>query len=447
MFRFGDAVKGESFHSTKEGFKAAAHGRTEPGIIPFPFHQGRFQGRGRGGGRGAGGGFPFHQGRFQGGQEDVSAGSGLAAFPFHQGRFQGPGQSSEDLRIPAFPFHQGRFQGENGALGPCTDTPFPFHQGRFQGVSSAETRASRRSVSIPPRKVSRGILHKLIQASPDVSIPPRKVSRVRMMVVMSNHLECFHSTKEGFKGLSVWPTLRRSACFHSTKEGFKDCNVSGVKLSARCFHSTKEGFKVLRIVRIKQFQICFHSTKEGFKVLYWLLVNYVNLHSFHSTKEGFKGRCGEVHGGGSAVSIPPRKVSRAAAPDDQVARKLRFHSTKEGFKGHILVLDVPVAQEFPFHQGRFQGGSGTASPPSRPRFPFHQGRFQGPQQGSRELCPEHVSIPPRKVSRGRLKPLSSDWKLLFPFHQGRFQGTSLARWHMSPPVGVSIPPRKVSRWC
>ena len=143
------------------------------------------------------------------------------------------------------------------------------------------------------------------------------------------------------------------------------------------------------------------------------------------------------------VSIPPRKVSRAAVPLSYNAPIPCFHSTKEGFKVNSVVdltLGYPV---FPFHQGRFQGGmvpSGSFAPGcfhstkegfkggeeelkrgASIRFPFHQGRFQGHSGCADRPRSYRVSIPPRKVSRTTGRP-----------RRGNV-------------FSVSIPPRKVSR--
>ena len=143
------------------------------------------------------------------------------------------------------------------------------------------------------------------------------------------------------------------------------------------------------------------------------------------------------------VSIPPRKVSR---PQVQEPQPLGF-------------------LKFPFHQGRFQGGSNSATCRLFPRvFPFHQGRFQGcscraaftcarrfhsTKEGFKARCSYRpyqtspVSIPPRKVSRSDLA-MRLQLQHGFPFHQGRFQGswTTASRAFVG---RVSIPPRKVSR--
>ena len=99
--------------------------------------------------------------------------------------------------------------------------------------------------------------------------------------------------------------------------------------------------------------------------------------SFHSTKEGFKAGAYELVQG-------PR---------------ICFHSTKEGFKEVNGVQVGVYYRQFPFHQGRFQGGDTPVKTYGGTLFPFHQGRVQG----ALEI------------------PVVIDW-VLFPFHQGRFQG-------------------------
>ena len=165
-----------------------------------------------------------------------------------------------------------------------------------------------------------------------------------------------------------------------------------------------------------------------------------------------------------------------------------FHSTKEGFKGDV---GVPIDRGlvlFPFHQGRFQGGSKYMYPATLGAFPFHQGRFQGvarrvcgvavnisfhstkegfkvpsPAASVRRPASFHstkegfkekagrardgptrvVSIPPRKVSRVAVAAFLL-LRMEFPFHQGRFQGRE-RNGRTSAASLVSIPPRKVSR--
>ena len=55
--------------------------------------------------------------------------------------------------------------------------------------------------------------------------------------------ECFHSTKEGFKGETLEEAGKEETRFHSTKEGFKARWAAAWNILCICFHSTKEGFK------------------------------------------------------------------------------------------------------------------------------------------------------------------------------------------------------------
>ena len=123
--------------------------------------------------------------------------------------------------------------------------------------------------------------------------------------------------------------------------------------------------------------------------------------------------------------------------------ELRFHSTKEGFKGRTWLRRQRRRRQFPFHQGRFQGIAASQSRTPQSSFPFHQGRFQGGCFG----CPMpfrtrfHSTKEGFKVHRLRTGATVAP---VFPFHQGRFQGACPSTpCHLD--STVSIPPRKVSR--
>ena len=77
-------------------------------------------------------------------------------------------------------------------------------------------------------------------------------------------------------------------------------------------------------------------------------------------------------------------------------------------------------------------------------FPFHQGRFQGRAGLSPGLGRWRVSIPPRKVSRGRRRTISSrSFRAVSIPPRKVSRGGSPSKPRPTP--GVSIPPRKVSR--
>ena len=212
-----------SFHSTKEGFKAASSSSTERAINSFPFHQGRFQG--------------VHSSYTT---EPMEA-------CFHS--------TKEGFKVAG---HLG------GDPAPADVSIPPRKVSRLDGLKNYRLYGR---VSIPPRKVSR-FCHERIHdmdksrfhstkegfkasqpggaAAPEgVSIPPRKVSRAVAKADKKSAWRRFHSTKEGFKvcrlrrgqgmferfpfhqgrfqGRAAWGRRRRTRPrFHSTKEGFKE---------------------------------------------------------------------------------------------------------------------------------------------------------------------------------------------------------------------------------
>ena len=208
------------FHSTKEGFKAETLQAVAEVLPEFPFHQGRFQGS-EASFRSCGQPLCFHSTK-----EGFKVAARLKRavsynmFPFHQGRFQGGGAIAEVTKYLAFPFHQGRFQGRTRPLGAMTESCFHSTKEGFKAGKNPWT-IDWRSVSIPPRKVSRSVAMACAIPPFPVSIPPRKVSRLPAAVRNDHHLEGFHSTKEGFKERSSSTSSLRPSGFHSTKEGFK----------------------------------------------------------------------------------------------------------------------------------------------------------------------------------------------------------------------------------
>ena len=105
---------------------------------------------------------------------------------------------------------------------------------------------------------------------------------------------------------------------------------------------------------------------------------------FHSTKEGFKvGATGTPSGIKREISIPPRKVSR------YLGRALI-----------VKILDISIPPRKVSRERR-EGGEGM----NLDEFPFHQGRFQGNTPQASGSSRSDISIPPRKVSRLRRSAL------------------------------------------
>ena len=303
-----------------------------------------------------------------------------------------------------FPFHQGRFQGRGLCAVRGISCWFPFHQGRFQGSPfRSRSRVRARSFHSTKEGFKAPGRPRICRAWTKVSIPPRKVSR----------------------HYPLSPELSGDMRFHSTKEGFKAC-------SARCDRTCR------KIVSIPPRKVSRVAAKAK---------DRIGRHRFpfHQGRfQGVKEYCPFQKP--SYVSIPPRKVSRDAKGCYLPTIGNRFHSTKEGFKGDAGERHQQRADEFPFHQGRFQGRLDLNGIVGLNEFPFHQGRFQGANAGRARRDRPEVSIPPRKVSRWhdtgaaaikavRFHSTKEGFKggvlfcggvnrLAFPFHQGRFQGTS-----------------------
>ena len=181
-------------------------------------------------------------------------------------------------------------------------------------------------------------------------------------------MEGFHSTKEGFKEDTQSTGSSRNGRFHSTKEGFKVPSNSFVLTPRMEFPFHQGRFqgqgqrrqhdrgrdvsipprKVSRdcVLIFYSFRaISFHSTKEGFKGSISRACKGQG-QSFHSTKEGFKGAIAEIEKEATAVSIPPRKVSRLERRKDAEGMRRSFHSTKEGFKARCPCSTPPFAISF-----------------------------------------------------------------------------------------------------
>ena len=436
-------VVSQSFHSTKEGFKVAKIASKNSKVLVFPFHQGRFQGPEPGRRRPVPTGvsipprkvsrkppcqrgfpyadsvsipprkvsrplcqkysrrpslrFPFHQGRFQG-ERDTRSLESSSCFHSTKEGFKGDGtfqrtswrigfhstkegfkarpKTSKKESNRKFPFHQGRFQGCPLCGRELVEIVFPFHQGRFQGSDHGPEVCGCPEFPFHQGRFQGCTQPFTHQDSAYVSIPPRKVSRP-------------------LRGdLDEFPAIG----FHSTKEGFKVARLSQnhIRLEEFPFHQGR--FQGIKSHRVFFKKICFHSTKEGFKA------------KAHRKKECQR-----------KVSIPPRKVSRHSASSLRVAALVGFHSTKEGFKASPIFNPWTSSGSFHSTKEGFKGPGRDYLQCRQAEFPFHQGRFQGRADVSSPSAATRVSIPPRKVSRGKDR---------IEKQQG---------------AGVSIPPRKVSR--
>ena len=261
--------------------------------IPFPFHQGRFQGLTEPGKFPVGrrvsipprkvsrasfvpfleqeiSGFHSTKEGFKAGCR--SAGTSSCPVSIPPRKVSRDASGFRELRRGAFPFHQGRFQGGSRSRIVSTHScfhstkegfkaggaeqrlrvleEFPFHQGRFQGAAASHHQVSPDHVSIPPRKVSRCYSDTAATPRFSVSIPPRKVSRRLEPILAQRLLPCFHSTKEGFKGNPY-----RYSASSPHRFPFHQGRFQGARLlfpdhlSSTRFHSTKEGFKAVPVAR------------------------------------------------------------------------------------------------------------------------------------------------------------------------------------------------------
>ena len=209
-----------------------------------------------------------------------------------------------------FPSLKGRFQRGYGRIFRTVEQMFPSLKGRFQRISMLERRAIfGRFPSLKGRfQSSAGVEYALViltfpslkgrfqssryryAAGPAwlVSIPQRKVSKCNASLMASFSLVCFHPSKEGFKDAGTDPKTGRMIGFHPSKEGFKAPRRSTSIPNGRGFHPSKEGFKV------------YPDRGHG--------------HRDHT------------------VSIPQRKVSKAAGLVDVDGRVGRFPSLKGRFQ-------------------------------------------------------------------------------------------------------------------
>ena len=145
-------------------------------------------------------------------------------------------------------------------------------------------------------------------------------------------------------------------------------------------------------------QPSFHSTKEGFKADEQKVHLREQL-GFHSTKEGFKEQSSRTSTKRPCVSIPPRKVSRAADPTQPDFSQFRFHSTKEGFKVYRQAGTPKYGCGFHSTKEGFKGTKSLADPAASTGFHSTKEGFKGGQRVRGRDGRSHVSIPPRKVSR------------------------------------------------
>ena len=211
----------------------------------FPFHQGRFQGKAaHDAGHGFGESFHSTKEGFKAGMGEISM---LERRGFHS--------TKEGFKEPV--------QGHQLVPSHCVSIPprkvsrtilCPPNWGEAGLVSIPPRKVSRaldccghvaeQLVSIPPRKVSR--TH--VPASISRKYPRFPFHQGRFQgalnAVRARQCPSFHSTKEGFKDDPLPSKLGGSwTSFHSTKEGFKGPRLLRPCSRATCFHSTKEGFK------------------------------------------------------------------------------------------------------------------------------------------------------------------------------------------------------------
>mgnify|MGYP001017453568 CR=1 FL=1 len=320
----------------------------------------------------------------------------------------------------------------------------------------------------------------------------------------------FHQGRfQGFTCLSSVALF--SECFHSTKEGFKGCipprrNVLGQRFP---FHQGRfQGhINLLRLAGLDKFP--FHQGRFQGSQHYGDsdVIDVVSIPPRKVSRPGERAQAlpeGLVSipprkvsrrtrlrsiPSGQDVSIPPRKVSRDATSDSASLRTCGFHSTKEGFKGctpppgtrrsHVSIPPRKVSRHHPtklpcrsypvvsipprkvsrkdapwaphkfdvsFHSTKegFKVPSYKESLQALYRFHSTKEGFKGSYGRGRVRIPRLVSIPPRKVSRtdganigdGATNFVSIPPRKVSRKQQQRRAGRGGA---------VSIPPRKVSR--
>ena len=95
----------------------------------------------------------------------------------------------------------------------------------------------------------------------------------------------------------------------------------------------------------------FHPSKEGFKGKK-VGESRCPKSRFHPSKEGFKAVRSSGLGTDCLVSIPLRKVSRAARAPPGLGRPSGFHPSKEGFKATTTTTTTITKKKKSFHPSK-----------------------------------------------------------------------------------------------
>ena len=298
-----------------------------------------------------------------------------------------------------------------------------FHPSKegFKATSRATAPCARSAVSIPQRKVSKGLAAAWTWLW-DTMFPSLK-GRFQSFTNVTNKVQnfCFHPSKEGFKGRA-----RRPDCLRSGQVSIPQRKVSKKKRPQTSGQSRNVSIPQRKVSKDRYTPTArieidgFPSLKGRFQRMDGKAIVAALFASFHPSKEGFKA-CASAGRSGPPAWFPSLKGRfQSGLPASILPSFASFHPSKEGFKGGDSVVRRHWRIRVSIPQRKVSKFVIPRGDVDAPEFPSLKGRFQSSSGRLEAPQPFGVSIPQRKVSKtlglcrwGAHRP--------FPSLKGRFQ--------------------------